>query len=36
MTNYPTAEDIIEANALVVAEIKVRKADRHEVLSKAK
>lgn len=36
MVNYPTAEEIVEANAVVVAEINVRKADKHEVLSKSK
>ncbi len=32
---YLTLEELIESNSRVLKEIKVRKADRHEILSKA-
>jgi len=30
---YPTGEDLVELNKRVLREIKVKKADRHRVLS---
>jgi len=33
---FPTAEEIIEVNRPVLAEIPVKKADRHQILSRAK
>lgn len=36
MAKYPSVDDIIHANAKVLAEVKVKKADLHEVLSKRK
>ncbi|MBI2664308.1 type II toxin-antitoxin system death-on-curing family toxin [Candidatus Woesearchaeota archaeon] len=33
MIKYPAVEDIVAVNAKVVAEIKIKKADKHEVLS---
>ena len=33
---FPTAEEIIEVNRRVLAEIPVKRADRHQVLSRAK
>ncbi len=34
-TVYPTVEELIETNKRVLREIRVKKADRHHVLSKA-
>lgn len=36
MVKYPTVEDVINTNARVLSEIKVKKADTHEVLSRRK
>ncbi len=36
MLKYPSVEDVISANAKVLSEIKVKKADTHEVLSRRK
>lgn len=36
MISYPSVEDIVLANVKVLREIKVKKADKHEVLSREK
>jgi len=36
MARYPSVEDITEINAKVISEIKVKKADKHIILSKEK
>jgi hypothetical protein len=33
--NYPTIDDLIELNRRVLGEIRVKKADRHQVLSRS-